>query len=281
MHVRARSRALPVSKHGAGLVLSALLALGLAACVRPTGDFGRAQPSVVHDKVLPLVGEQNARLRGDPVSKFNFTNDELLMRDLAWGLIRPPHVKDWIGGTIAELSRTRILPEVEGRIPPDTYYLFLRSDRFQSSDARYDRIAADAEGDAELVPPFCEVALRVKAADAERLRVLSTKDLVTEEMYEGAKARVFENRTVIVWVAQALRFRIEAYTRAVDTLEVETPTKDRLWKANTAIRTLEAQASIAEQSCDLSKMPSGGAETEARRSRIYTNWGLERPAPVK
>lgn len=268
------------SARPAALCLGLALALSLTACTRPTGDFGRAEPSFVHDKAMPILGEQSARLRGDPVSKFNQTNDEKLLRDLSWGLIRPPHAKDWIGGTIAELSRTRVLPEVEGRIPPDLYYEFLRRDQFKSSDARYDRIAADAEGDAKLVPPYCEVALRVTEADRERLRVLASKQMVTEEVYEGAKARVWENRALIGWVSQALRFRIEAYNRALDALEVETPTKDRLWKVNTAIRTLEAEVRLTEKNC-MESNRYGTDEDKIRRSRIYTNWGLERKPLVK
>lgn len=257
------------------------LALGLiaAGCSRPTGDFGRAAPSVIHDKVMPAAGEQSARLRGDPVSKFNLTNDEKLMRDRGWGLIRPPWTKDWIGGTIVELSRTRVLPEVEGRVPVDLYYLFLRSDKFRSSDARYDRVASDADGDAKLVRPFCEVALRVQTADRERLRVLANKPLTTEEMYAGAKARVWENRVMITWVGQALRYRIRAYQKALDGLEIETPSADRLWKANNAIRTLEAEVRLAEKGCDAQKRY--GEDKDLKRSRIYTGWGLERKAPVK
>ncbi|WP_209015185.1 hypothetical protein [Roseibium limicola] len=257
------------------------LALLVSGCARPSGDFGRAKPSFVHDKAMPLLGEQNARLRGDPVSKFNFTNDEKLLRDLSWGLIRPPHANDWIGGTIAELSRTRVLPEVEGRIPPDLYYQFLRTDQFQSSDARYDRIAADANGDAELVPPYCIVAKRVMATDSERLRVLATKQVVTEEVYEGAKARVWENRALIGWVGQALRFRIAAYQRAIEALEVETPSQDRLWKANSAVRTLEGEVRLAETNCNEGITRVSVDDDKIRRSRIYSNWGTERPPLVK
>jgi hypothetical protein len=256
-----------------------LIAVSLSACTRPTGDFDRARPSVIHDRVMPAAGDEAARLRGDPVSKFNYTNDEKLMRNRGWTLIRPPWTKDWIGGTMVELSRTRVLPEVEGRVPPDLYLIYLRSDKFQSSDARYDKIAADASGDAELVMPFCEVALRVRAADDERLRVLQNKPVKSEETYDGAKARVWENRVMIKWVGQALRYRIIAYKKALDGLEIETPTRDRVWKVNNAIRELEGQVRIAEAGCDPEKRY--GDDKPVRRSRIYTGWGTERAPVVK
>jgi len=265
-------------RHGLKMAAAMLVAAGLAACVRPTGDFDRARPSVIHDKVMPTAGDEAARLRGDPVSKFNYTNDEKLMRNRGWTLIRPPWTKDWIGGTMVELSRTRVLPETEGRVPPDLYLIFLRSDRFQSSDARYDKIASDASGDAELVMPFCEVALRVKKADDERLRVLANQPVTTEETYEGAKARVWENRVMIKWVGQALRYRIIAYKKALAGLEIETPTRDRVWKVNNAIRELEGQVKIAEAGCDPNTRY--GVDEPVRRSRIYKGWGLER-APVQ
>lgn len=256
----------------AAAVLAACLMLG--ACVRPTGDFGRAAPSVVHDDLMPAAGTEAARLRGDPVSKFNYTNDEKLLRDRGWTLIRPPWTKDWIGGTMVELSRTRVLPETEGRVPPDLYLIYLRSDKFSSSDARYDKIAADATGDAELVMPFCEVAMRVQKADDERLRVLRNRKVTTEETYDGAKARVWENRVMVKWVSQALRYRIVAYQRALKGLEIETPSKNRVWKVNNAIRELEGQVRLAEASCETASRT--GAQKPVRRSRIYTGWGTER-----
>lgn len=261
-------------------LLSVLLAVFvvLAGCTRPTGDFDRARPSVIHDDLMPAVGENAARLRGDPVSKFNYTNDEKLLRDRGWTLIRPPWTKDWIGGTMVELSRTRVLPETEGRVPPDLYLIYLRSDKFRSSDARYDKIAADATGDADLVMPFCEVALRVQKADDERLRVLRNQKVTTQETYDGAKARVWENRVMVKWVGQALRYRIIAYKKALKGLEIETPSRDRVWKVNNAIRELEGQVRLAEASCEANNRY--GQEKPAKKSRIYTGWSTER-APVK
>ncbi|MEH0071930.1 hypothetical protein V6L77_19120 [Pannonibacter sp. Pt2-lr] len=156
-----------------------------AGCSRPTGDFGRAQPSVIHDTLMPEAGKLAARVRGEPVSEFILTDDEKLLRDLGWGLIRPPWARDWIGGTKVELSRTRLLPEKDGKVPVTLYSVFLGSERFNSSEARFDRIAADARGDAKLVPPFCEVATRVEAADRERLAAVSRRDILTQDTFEG------------------------------------------------------------------------------------------------
>ncbi len=264
-----------------GLVLAGALSLCLfvTACARPTGDFERARPSVIHDTIMPAAGDLAANRRGEPVSKLNYTNDEKLLRDRGWTLIRPPWTKDWIAGTRVELSRTRILPETEGKIAPDLYYTYLRSDKFRSSDARYDKVASDAKGDAKLVWPFCEVALRVEEADKERLRSLASREITTEQLYAGAKARVWENRAIIKWVAQALRYRIKAYRIAVDSLEVETPSGNRVWQANTAIRELEAEVKLAEDGC---KRDNRYGIVEApQRSRIFTGWGTEKPPPKK
>jgi hypothetical protein len=265
-------------QQSSALALIVLAAAVLSACVRPTGDFDRARPSVIHDDLMPTVGDGAARLRGDPVSKFNYTDDEKLLRDRGWTLIRPPWTKDWIGGTKVELARTRVLPETDGRVPPDLYFIFLRSDKFRSSNARFDKIASDAKGDADLVMPFCEVAVRVKKADDERLRALRSRQLATEETYKGAKARVWENRVVIKWVGQALRYRIIAYKLALDGLEIETPSENRRWRVNTAIRQLEGQVQIAEAGCELES--SNANDAPVKKSRIFTGWGTER-APVQ
>ena len=250
----------------------------VAGCSRPTGDFGRAEPSVIHDTIMPEAGKLAARVRGEPVSEFILTDDEKLLRDLGWGLIRPPWAKDWIGGTKVELARTRVLPEKEGKVPVTLYSVFLGSEKFNSSEARFDRIAADARGDTKLVPPFCEVAARVEASDRERLAAVSRRDMLTQDTFEGANARVWENRAYIGWVAQALRFRIQAYQTATDHFEIETPSGSRLWDTNRAIKELEDVVRLTEKGCAAENRFD--TPDDLKRSRIYNNWGLERP-PVQ
>ncbi|WP_306029925.1 hypothetical protein [Stappia sp. MMSF_3263] len=263
------------------LALAALLPalLLVAACQRPTGDFGRAAPSVLHDTILPAAGDELAINRGEPVSRFNLTDDEKEMRNRAWSLIRPPSAEDWIEGSRTELIRTRVLPETGGAGDPDRYYAFLRSDRYRSSEVRYDRVAADAVADAALIPPFCEIALRVTTADEERLRALGRREISTGEELAGAQARVWENRRYMDWASQALRFRLVSYRNAIDALEIETPSSGKVWDANTAWKKLAAEVVQLEKGCETGNRY--GQVEETQRSRIFSNWGTERPAPVK
>src|SRR5690606_39050951 len=87
------------------LVLMAGLA---AACVsRPVGDFGRAQPGVLHDRAMPYIGSKVAANRGEPVSNFNQTDQEREMHDRTWRFLVAAHSRDWMFDTNAELQRTR------------------------------------------------------------------------------------------------------------------------------------------------------------------------------
>lgn len=275
-HQRAARKA---PAHKVLLASACLCAVALAACQRPTGDFGRPTPSVIHDTLMPQVGSELAVARGEPMSRFNLTDDEREMRDRGWTLIRPPATEDWIEGTRTELIRTRILPETANKLDPDRYYSYLRSDKYRSSEVRYDKVAADALSDAELVPPFCEVATRVMAADEERLRALGRRDISTKEELAGAQARVWENRRYVDWASQALRYRLVSYRNAIDALEIETPSHNKVWDANVAWKKLAAEVVLLEKGCEA--INRYGQEEETRRSRIYSNWGTERPAPVK
>lgn len=211
----------------AGLVLS------VAACGRPTGDFGRARPSALHDDVLPAIGSVAATIREEPVSAFNLTDDERELRDRAWAFVRPPHVGDWWLEPLVEGQRTRILPVLDPRFDPRRYYLFLRSDAYRSSDTRWRKVITDITADTLLVPPFCAIAARVRTTDAERLRVVDARPDIAPLGMTAAYARVEENNRQMSWVWRALAYRLTSYRHAIDSLQLETPS-DLQWEANRA-----------------------------------------------
>ena len=97
----------------------ALVALAVTACGRPTGDFGRAEPSFLHDTLLPAAGKLTAEyVRKEPVSGFPLTDDEIELRNRAWAFVRAPHVRDWWLDSLVEGERTRILPILKGGDAP-------------------------------------------------------------------------------------------------------------------------------------------------------------------
>ena len=244
---------------GAGGLL-ALVMITVTACGRPTGDFGRAEPSFLHDTLLPVAGNLVAsQARKEPVSGFPLTDDEIELRNRAWAFVRAPHVRDWWLDTLVEGERTRILPVLKGGeamsfetatmfpqialplIAPaydrSRYHAYLLSDGRLSTETLWARVIDDVSADTELIPPFCAVAARVRRDDVERLGALRRQRIVEAGLHEGAEARVWENEDTIAWVWQALGYRAASYRYAIDHFEVEAPS-GQLFAANRAYDTL-------------------------------------------
>ncbi|WP_350333372.1 hypothetical protein [Coralliovum pocilloporae] len=219
-----------------------LLAFTLAGCGRPTGDLGRARASVWHDEVLPEAGRLvSAYGREELTSDFNLTNDEQELRDLSWSIIRPPHAADWISASVVEAQRTRITPELDHKLDPRSYYHFLRSEKFRSSDARYDRLIEDVTADQHSVVAFFPKANTVYNADQERLRAtLKTHDITMDEL-KSSYGRIDENAKLVEWVRRALDYRLRAYNHAIRRLKIETPSENRTIRAEQALRYLAWQ----------------------------------------
>eukprot|EP01037_Dinobryon_pediforme_P027137 gene27137-29926_t len=156
---------------GGGQVL--VIALALAACARPTGDFDRAVPSPAVDSWMPAAGNVIANIgRGEAVSDFNQTDEEKTLRDRAWTLVQPPHLNDWFGTTLVEAQRARILPELDSRFSEKAYYELLRRDPFASSETRWQRLVTDMRTDTLLIGPFWKQVRTVKADDIARTHTM-------------------------------------------------------------------------------------------------------------
>jgi hypothetical protein len=224
-----------------------LIALPLAGCLRETGDFGRAEPNVINDTLLPFAGDQTARyVRREQVSDFNRTDREGDLRDVAWALVMPPHVGDWIGESLIELQRTRILPNMDSRFDPGAYYAFLRREQFRSSEVRWARLIADMAMDRQLVPPFWDKARQVKEDDRQRVQAMDARRDLTPQELANAYARIDENARLVDWVWRSLRYRINAYRNAIARMAIETPSA-RHSEATLMLRDLELTIAEAEK----------------------------------
>jgi hypothetical protein len=249
------------------VVLALALPVLLAGCERPTGDFGRAAPSVLHDRIMPATGALVAEWdRREVVSGFNRTDREGALRDRAWALVRAPHVRDWFGETLVEFERTRIVPEIDYAFDPKGYYDYLRRDAFVSSETRWNRAIADMRADTALIGPFWSEARQVREDDAARLRTLDQRHGGTPAELSNAYARIDENGRVVDWVWRAMRLRVAAYRDTIDRMMVETPSQRRL-EAELAWNELRTAITRAEAGMPAAPRRGSGAIPPSRYTK--------------
>lgn len=216
-----------VERARSSLRLIAMIALSglLVACVaRPVGDFGRAETGVLHDTMMPFAGDRIASMRGEPVSGFNKTDQEVEMADRVWRFLMAPHAKDWAFDTSVELQRTRIIPPKDGYYRTDRYYEYLKQTPYQSSRTRYSTVGGNISIDIETLPSTFAAICAVIEIDQQRAAALKSlrADLPATAAGDVA-ARKYENDAYIAWFVRALDYRYKSYDFALNSLVVETP----------------------------------------------------------
>ncbi|KZK83483.1 hypothetical protein PsAD13_02533 [Pseudovibrio sp. Ad13] len=261
------------------LLLVSSTSLLLSACAKPTGDFGRAKPNFLHDRVAEDLGMLYRYSQKQDVSNLNLTDQENELRDRGWTLVVPPASEDWIGANKAQLERQGFLKDPYAAINPSNYYVYLRSDKYRSSETRYTRLIDDMGSDQKLLLPFCKIARQVLVSDHERLEALSRQTQVNPQFATGVKARVRENKSFVDWVLRATGRRLQAYQIAINALEVETPSAQQIWDASKGYEQLRRTYEELPSKCYAEvKRP---AEQVEKPSRIFTGWGLESAIPQK
>lgn len=262
-----------------GLILLVTTSLLLTACARPKGDLGRAKPNVLHDRVAKDLGMLYRYAQKQDVSNLNLTDQETELRGRGWTLVIPPASEDWVGANKAQLQRQGFLKDPYAAMNPSSYYVYLRSDKYRSSETRYTRLIDDMSADRKLLPPFCKIARMVLVSDHERLDALKRQTDVNPQFATGVRARTKENKTFVDWVLRATGRRLQAYQMAINALEIETPSPQQIWDANHGYELLRREYEELPSKCYAEVKPR--IEPETKPSRIFTGWGLERPAPQK
>lgn len=205
-------------------IIFVILALGLlSACARPTGDFGRARPDYVHDTLMPEAGKLRARMFEEPVSDLNWTDEEVLMHDLAWRFLVSPSAEDWFYDVLVQWQRTRIAPLRDTDRAYDRYYAFLRSEKFASSRIRYARVTDDVKADTSTMPRVFEAICAVEQVDRRRGIATDTLPVATQGVTAEVEARRQENNAYIDWFVRAAVYRYNSYLFALEALLIETP----------------------------------------------------------
>lgn len=212
------------------LAFAALLTL--AACAN--GDFDEINPSLVRDDIHDWIGRD--AVPGTP-STFELTDDERLLRDLAYPLIEPPYDRHrWysVAGEYGLLEYARA-----ASFDPAAYATHLMSDRYRSPTARYAQLIDDIRNDSTRLPAFFETAGRVVDMDRKRRKSLAYVALDAGEQ-DDALRRIQENNAVIGMVYTRLAQRIASYRFALGRMVIETPSPNAV-EAEHVLNRLEAQ----------------------------------------
>jgi len=203
--------------------LAALLGfLALAGC-SSIGDFGRLQRFYVRDDIHDWVGREAAARAGAPISAGHLTEDERMLRDLAFPLIEPPYDRQRWNAVVYEYGLDGSFRRELWIDDPTIYYAHLHHSFYRSSAARYNHLMDDIRNDIERIDPFLSIARRVVDLDRRREAAMThVADLARVEGF-NAQARVGENALVIAWVQHALVERCAAYRFALEHLAVAEP----------------------------------------------------------
>jgi hypothetical protein len=170
--------------------------------------------------MMPAVGALRAEVAREPVSAFNWTDEEREMHDRVWRFLVAPHANDWFMDTVVELQRTRIVAASDHTFQPSRYYRWLHQSRYRSSHTRYRTITDHARTDADTLPGTFRSICRVLEVDRQRgVASRELRHLASDEV----AARRAENDMRIAWFTRALKYRYDAYSFALDHLLVETP----------------------------------------------------------
>lgn len=211
-----------MAKRIAAFFLASLMLLGgPGASAHEIGDFGRVKPGVLNDKIIPETDRLLRRMGGQPVSNFNWTDQEREMRDRIYRFLIARDVKDWA----FDYEHILMVASVVSTRPThdDLYYKWLTHKHFASSRIRYNRIADDVGADLMTLPSTFNAICAVLQVDKQRAAAAAGLTDIELSMRVEMDTRRAENGLYVGRFVGALRYRYASYGYALDHFLVETP----------------------------------------------------------
>jgi hypothetical protein len=198
-----------------------LIAIALGGC--SGGDLGRTRQSFRNDDMHRWIGVEATSSVGLGGSQFQLTDNERLLRDLAYPLIEPPHSRPaWksVFGDYKPLPSPWRQAVIFDRT---AYGRILIDEPHRSHSSRYAQLMEDVRDDITRFEPFFAAAVRVIDLDRKRNASLAhLSDLSPRELAD-AVARMQENSLIVQWVQQCLERRIASYRWGLERLVLQAP----------------------------------------------------------
>jgi hypothetical protein len=176
----------------------------LAGCVN--SDFGEVNPVLVTDGIHDWIGRDSGGPNRVPPSRFEYTDDERALRDLAYPLIEPPFDRQQWYSVAGEYGLYRATSADHRK-----YFVRLESTWQRSPSSHYSQLIDDVRNDITRMSQFFETAGRVIDIDQKRQKSLAYVSDLNKKERVNALRRMRENAHVVAIVRQSLDDRV-AYT---------------------------------------------------------------------
>jgi hypothetical protein len=198
-----------------------LISAALGGC--SGGDFGRTRQDFLNDDMHGWIGGEATSSVGLPASQFQLTDNERLLRDLAYPLIEPPHSRPAWRSVFGDYGS---LPSPWRQAPAfdrTAYGRALIDEPHRSHASRYALLIDDVRDDITRFEPFFAAAVRVIDLDRKRNASLPHISELSPRERTDAVARMQENSLIVQWVQQCLERRSSSYRWALERLVLAAP----------------------------------------------------------
>jgi hypothetical protein len=216
----------PIRTPGRALASSPALALLLASAMLggcSGGDFGRTRSDFLNDDMHRWVGGEATSSVGLPASQFQLTDNERLLRDLAYPLIEPPHSRPAWRSVFGDYQPLAAPWRQQVAFDRTVYGRQLIDEPHRSYASRYSQLMDDVRDDISRFEPFYADAVKVIDLDRKRNAALAHISELSPRERTDAVARMQENSLIVQWVQQCLERRVSSYRWALERLVLQTP----------------------------------------------------------
>jgi hypothetical protein len=201
----------------------ALLLIGTALGGCSGGDFGRTRNEFRNDDIHRWIGGEATSSVGLRASQFQLTDNERLLRDLAYPLIEPPRSRPAWKSVFGDYQRLPSPWRQEVVFDRTTYGRQLIDEPHRSHTSRYAQLMEDVRDDITRFEPFFAAAVRVIELDRKRNASLKLVSELSARERDDAVARMQENTLIVQWVQQCLERRVSSYRFALERLVIQAP----------------------------------------------------------
>lgn len=199
----------------------ALIGCALGGCAG--GDLGRTRAFSKNDDMHRWLGAEANNSVGKPGSQFQLSENERLLRDLAYPFIEPPHSRPAWKSVWGDYARMPAPWRQDVQFDRTAYGRRLIDEPHRSHASRYAQLMEDVRDDLTRFDPFFAAAAVVADLDGKRNASLPLVSGLSPAEHTDALARMKENRLIVEWVQLCLQQRVASYRWALERLVIHGP----------------------------------------------------------